>query len=88
MSDKFPNFHLNIFALDNFARSYLGIFIQRVNPRAKALEPNQNKNAQIQLVGLSKQGVFVKLRNLSDKELGLVILPSTISPYCQVVYIK
>jgi hypothetical protein len=27
----------------------LGIFIQRLNPQAKALGSNQNKNAQIQL---------------------------------------
>jgi hypothetical protein len=40
----------------------LGIFIQSLNPRAKALEPNQNKNAQIQVVKLSKQKVFVKLK--------------------------
>jgi hypothetical protein len=43
----------------------LGIFIQRLNPRAKALGSNQNKNAQIQLVKLSKQEVFVKLKNVS-----------------------
>jgi hypothetical protein len=42
------------------------IFIQRLNPRAKALGPNQNKNAQIQLVKFSKQKVFVKFKNLSD----------------------
>jgi hypothetical protein len=30
----------------------LGIFIQRLNPRAKALEPNQNKNARIKLKNL------------------------------------
>jgi hypothetical protein len=52
----------------------LGIFIQMLNPRTKALGPNQNKNAQIQLVKLSKQTVFVKLKNLSDKKLGVVIL--------------
>jgi hypothetical protein len=28
VSDTFPNFHLNIFALDNFTSSYLGIFIK------------------------------------------------------------
>jgi hypothetical protein len=44
------------------------IHFQRLNPRAKALGPNQNKNAQIQLVKLLKQKVFVKLRNLSDKK--------------------
>jgi hypothetical protein len=69
ISDKFPNFHLNIFALDIFTRWYLGIFIQRLNPRAKALGPNQNKNAQIQLAKLSKQKVFVKLNNWSDKKI-------------------
>jgi hypothetical protein len=37
---------------------YLGIFIQRLNPRTKALEPNPNKNAQIQLVKLSKAKMF------------------------------
>jgi hypothetical protein len=56
------NFHLKIFASDNFTRWYLGIFIQSLNPRAKALEPNQNKNAQIHVVKLSKQKVFVKLK--------------------------
>jgi hypothetical protein len=40
-----------------------------VNSRAKALGPNQNKNAQIQIVKLSKQKVFVKLKNLSDKKI-------------------
>jgi hypothetical protein len=60
----------------------LGIFIQLLNPRAKALAPNQNKNAQIQLVKLAKQKVFVKLKNLSDKKkLGLVILPATTMYY-------
>jgi hypothetical protein len=48
--------------------------MQRLNPRAKALGPNQNKNPQIQLVKLSKQKVFVKLKNLADKKIGLVIL--------------
>jgi hypothetical protein len=47
-------------------------------PRAKALGPNQNKNAQTQLVKLSKQKVFVKLKNLSDKKLGLVISMATV----------
>jgi hypothetical protein len=51
----------------------LGIFIQRLNPRAKALGPNQD--AQIQLVKLLKQKVFVKLKKLSEKKLGLIILP-------------
>jgi hypothetical protein len=37
--------------------------------RAKALRYNQNKNAQIQLVKLSKQKVFVKLKNLSDNKI-------------------
>jgi hypothetical protein len=46
----------------------MGIFIQKLNPRAKALGPNQNKNSQIQLVKLPKQKVFVKLQNLSDKK--------------------
>jgi hypothetical protein len=46
----------------------MDIFIQSLNRRAKALGPNQNKNAQIQLVKLSKQKVFVKLKNLSDKK--------------------
>jgi hypothetical protein len=55
----------------------LGIFIQKLNPRAKALGLNQNKNTQIQLVKLSKQKVFVKLKNLSDKKLGLVISMAT-----------
>jgi hypothetical protein len=50
-----------------------GPFYSKVNPRAKALGPNQNKNAQIQLVKLSKQKVFVKEKNVSDKKLGLVI---------------
>jgi hypothetical protein len=54
----------------------LGIFIQKLNPRAKAHGPNQNKNAQIELVKLPKQKGFVKLKNLSDKKLGLVILLS------------
>jgi hypothetical protein len=54
----------------------LGICIQRLNRRAKAHGPNQNKNAQIQLVKLSKQKVFVKLKNISHKKIGLVILPS------------
>jgi hypothetical protein len=47
----------------------LGLFIQRLNPRAKTLGPNQNKNAQIQLVKLSKQRVFVKVKNVSDKKI-------------------
>jgi hypothetical protein len=47
----------------------LGIFIQRLNPRAKALGLNQNKNAQIQFVKLSKQKSFIKLKNLSDKKI-------------------
>jgi hypothetical protein len=44
-------------------------FFSKGNPRAKALGPNQNKNAQIQLVKLSKQEVFVKLKNLSDTKI-------------------
>jgi hypothetical protein len=60
--DKFPNFHLNIFGLDNFTP-----LIQRLNRRAKSLGSHQNKSAQIQLAKLSKQ-IFVKLKNLSDKK--------------------
>jgi hypothetical protein len=37
----------------------LGIFIQRLNPRAKALEPNQNKNARIKL----KNCLVILIRN-------------------------
>jgi hypothetical protein len=54
-------------SMDDQDRRYLDIFIQRLNPRAKALGPNQNKNVQIQLVKVSKQNVFVKLKNLSKK---------------------
>jgi hypothetical protein len=48
---------------------------QRLIPRAKALGSNQNKNAQIQRVKLSKAKMFeLKLGNLSDfKKLGRVI---------------
>jgi hypothetical protein len=52
----------------------LGIFIQRLNPRAKALGPNQTKNAQFQLVKLSKLKVFVKLKNVSDKKRIVILL--------------
>jgi hypothetical protein len=64
ITKKFCNESLFLLLLDN-----TGIFIQRLNPRAKALGPNQNKNAQIQLVKLSKQKVFVNLKNLSDKKI-------------------
>jgi hypothetical protein len=46
-----------------------GHFYSEVKPRAKALGPNRNKNAQIQQVKLSKQKVFVKLKNVSDKKI-------------------
>jgi hypothetical protein len=39
--------------------------MQRLNPRTKALGPNQNKISEIQLVKLSQQKVFVKLKILS-----------------------
>jgi hypothetical protein len=42
--------------------------VVRLNPRSKAVGPNQNKNTQIQLVKFSKQKVFVKLKNLSNKK--------------------
>jgi hypothetical protein len=48
---------------------YLGNFIHRLNPRAKALGPNQNKNPQIQFVKLPMQKVFLKLKNLFDKKI-------------------
>jgi hypothetical protein len=47
----------------------LSIYIPRLNPRAKALGPNQNKNDQIQPVKLPKQKVFVKLKNVSHKKV-------------------
>jgi hypothetical protein len=62
-------FSLKHFCFRQFYELNLGIFIQRVNPRAKALGPIQNKNAQIQVVKLSKQKVFVKLKNVSDKKI-------------------
>jgi hypothetical protein len=69
-----PILHFLTTALDSDARNsvsrtVLGIFIERLNPRAKALGPNQNKNAQIQLVKLSKQKVFVKLKNLFEGKM-------------------
>jgi hypothetical protein len=61
---NFPIF-LKHFCFRQFYSLNLGIFIQRSNLRAKVLGP--------------KQKVFLKLKNVSDKKLGLVILPSTIS---------
>jgi hypothetical protein len=64
-----PILHIDSDARNSVSRTVLGIFIQRLNPRAKALGPNQNKNAQIQLVKLSKQKVFVKLKNLFEGKM-------------------